>query len=52
MTAVKISITFVGEGGAAKIYNSTFHAIRTIVRQEGALKLYTGLVCLFMLNSL
>uniref|UniRef100_A0A0R3TPI5 Mitochondrial 2-oxoglutarate/malate carrier protein n=1 Tax=Rodentolepis nana TaxID=102285 RepID=A0A0R3TPI5_RODNA len=32
-----------GEGGAARAYNNTFHAISSIVRQEGAQKLYTGL---------
>ncbi|VDM17196.1 unnamed protein product, partial [Hydatigera taeniaeformis] len=34
---------FSGEGGTTRVYNSTFHAIRTIVKQEGAFKLYTGL---------
>ncbi|KAL5103646.1 Mitochondrial 2-oxoglutarate/malate carrier protein [Taenia crassiceps] len=40
---VKTRLQVSGEGGAAKLYNSTFHAIRTIVRQEGVLKLYSGL---------
>ena len=39
-------IFFLGEGGATKAYNNTFHAIRTIVGQEGAIKLYTGFVSL------
>ncbi|KAH9279180.1 Mitochondrial 2-oxoglutarate/malate carrier protein [Echinococcus granulosus] len=40
---VKTRLQVSGEGGTAKVYDSTSHAIRTIVRQEGALKLYTGL---------
>ncbi|VDD75786.1 unnamed protein product [Mesocestoides corti] len=40
---VKTRMQISGEGGAAKAYNNTFHAIKTIVRQEGAFKLYTGL---------
>ncbi|KAM3177036.1 hypothetical protein ACTXT7_005293 [Hymenolepis weldensis] len=40
---VKTRMQISGEGGAAKAYNNTFHALSSIVRQEGALKLYTGL---------
>nr|CDS29245.1 mitochondrial 2 oxoglutarate:malate carrier [Hymenolepis microstoma] len=40
---VKTRMQISGEGGAARVYNNTFHAISSIVRQEGAQKLYTGL---------
>ncbi|KAM7539329.1 hypothetical protein Aperf_G00000059239 [Anoplocephala perfoliata] len=40
---VKTRMQVSGEGGAARTYNSTLHAISTIVRQEGPLKIYAGL---------
>ena len=37
-----LSLVFVGEKGAVRQHKSTFHAVASVVRQEGFLELYNG----------
>jgi len=36
------TLTFVGEGGKAREHKTSLHAIRSIMRNEGFIGMYTG----------